>query len=148
MRSSIIPQSSVRSKAHTSLTTSHNSQVFKTCKMTIIYHFFMLRFVLPLLVAINEWILTWFYCKQERIYIKIFSEPLLRRHFFPHWIELRFTLLQLCHLDLRASSPPSTSFKITWLLITRNWCLLKACTVFNDLMQPKDQTTVKFVGCS
>lgn len=50
----------------------------------------MLHFVLPLLFEIDEWIWTWFYCKQERINIKMFSEPLLPEKLLALLHELRF----------------------------------------------------------
>lgn len=49
----------------------------KTWKLGIIYHLFMLHSVLFLLFEIKEWIVSWCYCKQERINITVFSELLL-----------------------------------------------------------------------
>lgn len=49
----------------------------KPWKLGIISHLFMLCSVLFLLFKIKEWILTWCYCKQERMNITVFSELLL-----------------------------------------------------------------------
>lgn len=133
MRSPVILQSSTISKVHALLIASHNSQVLKTMKtgnnLPLVH---VLHSVLFLLFEIKVWIVTWCCCKQDRINITVFSELLLPETLLVPLNKLRFFfLLMLFLLDLPASSPISTSFKTSWLLVSRNWYLLKVCIVFN-----------------
>lgn len=130
-RSSLILQSSTISKAHALLIASHNSQVLKNMETGNNLPHVHVKFC-AILFEIKEWILTWCYCKQERINITVFPELLLPETLLVPLNKLVFLFLsQLFLQDLPASSPISTSFKTTWLLIWRNWCLLKVSTVFN-----------------